>query len=172
MKRRLADERGMTLIELIFVAFILGIVLTGIASVFVSGTRASSDATGRLTSQQNARLALGRLEFEGRCAASATLLNSGAGVLLSIPSQCPHATGSVSWCVVSGVLTRYGGSTTCSGTGESFIKYVTTPTPFSLLTATGLLPRLQVTLAVNQTGRSSDGTSVVDTITLRNASRS
>jgi hypothetical protein len=91
--------------------------------------------------------------------------------VLTLPSQCIHGTGSYTWCVSSGALMRYLG-TSCSGTGETFITNVTTPTPFSLITATGLLPRLQVSLSVNTTNRAADAVPVADLITLRNATRS
>jgi Tfp pilus assembly protein PilW len=171
MRRRFSDESGITLIELLFVMLILGIVLTGLVNVFISGGRASSDANARLAGQQNVRLALDRLEYEVRCSSGATVSSGGAAVLLTLPSQCTHATGSYTWCVTSGSLIRYA-ATSCTGTGQTFISNITTATPFSLLTATGLLPRLQISLAVNTTGRASDAVSVVDLITLRNAARS
>ena len=171
MTRRLSDECGITMIELVFVMLILGIVMTGLVNVFVSGTRADSDANARLAGQQNVRVALDRLEYEVRCSSGATISGSGSTVLLTLPSQCSHATGSYTWCVVSGALIRYSG-TACSGTGQTFISSVTSATPFSLLTTSGYLPRLQVSLAVNTTSRSSDAVSIVDTITLRNAARS
>jgi prepilin-type N-terminal cleavage/methylation domain-containing protein len=168
MRHRLADERGVTLIELLFVCLIMGILLAGLANVFVSGSRASADATGRLASQQNTRLALDRLEFESRCATTATLVSSGVGVALNLPSQCSHASGSVTWCVTSGVLTRYLG-TACTGTSQPFVSGITSAAPFSCVAPVGPLPQLQVGLTVNTTGRSADATTVSDTITLRNA---
>jgi type II secretory pathway pseudopilin PulG len=171
MRRRLTDESGITLIELVFVMLILGIVLAGLANVFVSGMRTSSNANARLAGQEAVRKAMDRLEYEVRCSSGATVSGGGSTVLLTLPSQCIHATGSYTWCVASGALMRYA-SSTCSGTGETFITDVTTATPFSLLTGVGLLPRLQVSLAVNTTTQPSDATAVTDTITLRNGVRS
>ena len=168
MNYGLADERGVTLIELLFVCLIMGILLAGLANVFLSGSRASADATGRLTSQQNTRLALDRLEFEARCATSATRVLGGAGVTLVLPAQCSHASGNVTWCVASGVLTRYVG-TGCTGTSQPFVTGITSALPFSCVAPVGPLPQLRVDLTVNTTGRSADATSVSDTITLRNA---
>lgn len=165
---RLRAERGMTLVELIVVMAILGIVMAGLANVFVSGTRASSDVDARLTAQTNLGIAVQRLEYEARCATTVSRLSSGAGVALSLPSWCTHATGSVSWCVVSGVLTRYPAST-CTGTGQSFISSVTSATPFSCVSTVGSLPQVQIALTVNSTGRTSDGASVTDLVTMRNA---
>lgn len=168
MRSRVHDESGVTLIELLFVCLIMGILLAGLANVFVSGSRASADATGRLASQQNTRIALDRLEFEGRCATTATRVSSGAGVTLALPAQCSHASGNVTWCVASGVLTRYVG-TSCTGTSQPFVSGITSTLPFSCVAPVGPLPQLQVNLTVNTTGRSADATSVSDTITLRNA---
>jgi prepilin-type N-terminal cleavage/methylation domain-containing protein len=172
--RRLTAADGFTLIELVIVCLVLGVVLTGLVNVLVSGTQAQVDVQGRMVAQQNTRLALDRLEFEARCATSASLVGAGAGVSLSLPGQCSHATGTVTWCVTAGVFTRYVAAS-CSGSGQKFVDSVTSATPFSLLTGAsgaGILPRLQVNLTVNQTGRSSDAFSVADAITLQNASRS
>jgi Tfp pilus assembly protein PilW len=168
MRRRLADETGMTVIELLFVAVILVIVMTGLVNLFVSGNRASSDATARIAAQQNTRLALDRLEFSARCASSATLLSSGTGVTLALPANCTHSTGTVTWCVASGVLWTYTGSA-CSGTGNPFTNGITSAAPFSCVAPVGPLPQLAINMTVNTTGRASDGFTVADAITLRNA---
>jgi Tfp pilus assembly protein PilW len=171
MRRRLADESGLTFVELLFVMMILGFVLAGLVNVFASGTRASADANARMEAQGDVRKAMDRFEYELRCSSGAAVSGGGSTVVLTLPSQCIHGTGSYTWCVSSGALMRYLG-TSCSGTGETFITNVTTPTPFSLITATGLLPRLQVSLSVNTTNRAADAVPVADLITLRNATRS
>jgi prepilin-type N-terminal cleavage/methylation domain-containing protein len=162
------DERGITMVEMLIVMVLMSILMAGIANVFVSGTRAQYDMNNRLNSQQNVRVALGRLEYEGRCATSATIVNSGAGVSFSLPSQCMHATGAVSWCVSSGILSRYVGSS-CTGSAQIFSRYLTSATPFSLVTAAGQLPRLSVALVASPTGRGTDTFSITDAITLRNS---
>jgi prepilin-type N-terminal cleavage/methylation domain-containing protein len=169
MRRRLAAERGYTLIELLIVIAILGFIMAGIANLLVSGSRAQSDTSARVAAQGSTRTALDRLEFEARCASNATILNSGAGVALTLPTQCPHATGNVTWCVSGGVLTRYSGTLTCSGgTSYPYVSSITTPTPFSIVWGTSNLPQLAVTLAVNTTNRSSDAFTLKDSIALRN----
>jgi prepilin-type N-terminal cleavage/methylation domain-containing protein len=168
MRRRLAAEDGFTLVELLTVVALLAVVLAGIANLLVSGSRAQRDTSGRVDAQQGARLALDRLEYEARCSSYAASVNSGAGVTLALPSQCSHATGTVTWCVSSGVLARYAGST-CSGSGTPYVSSVTSATPFSLQWSTGDLPRLQVRLTVNDTGSSSDSFTVNDAIALRNS---
>jgi len=167
MSRRLRAEHGYTLVELLIVIAILGFVMAGVANVLVSGSRAQSYTSSRVAAQGQARIALDRLEFEARCASNATILNSGAGVALTMPTQCPHATGNITWCVSGGVLTRYSGSTSCSGTSYPYINSITTPTPFSLVWGTSNLPRLSIALTVNSGGR-SDAFSLNDSIALRN----
>lgn len=167
MRARLVAERGYTLIELLIVIAILGFIMAGIANILVSGSRAQSDTSARVAAQGQARMALDRLEYEARCASYAAILNSGAGVTMTLPSQCPHATGNVTWCVSGGVLTRYSGSTTCTGTSQPYISSITTPTPFSLLWGTSNLPRLQVAMTVNS-GGGTDAYSLTDSIAMRN----
>ena len=173
-RARWQAEAGFSLIEMLTVMLILGIVMTGLVNVFISGERASADGQARLTSQQNVNVALTRLEYDARCASAASLLNkagsNGGGVYLTLPAQCWHSTGNVSWCVSSGVLVRISG-TTCSGTGLNLVSSVTTTTPFSCYTPaiTGALPQLKVALTVNPGGK-SDGTSSTDYITMRNNS--
>jgi prepilin-type N-terminal cleavage/methylation domain-containing protein len=168
MKRRLVAADGYTLIELLVVMAILGVILGGIAGVLVSGQRAQNDTSARVTAQGSARMALDRLEFEARCASYGGILNSGAAITLTMPATCPHAAGNITWCVASGVLTRYAGSTTCSGAGITYINSITTPTPFSLLWGTSNLPRLQIALAINTTGRGSNTVRLNDSIAMRN----
>lgn len=170
---RLRDERGFTIVELLIVCLTLGIVLTGLVNVFVSGSRAGADADARFQAQQTDRLALDKLDYEARCASGATLVSGGAGVTLTFPATCSHVAGApaVTWCVTGGVLTRFVGAT-CSGTGTPYARSITSPTPFALPTpASGSLPQLQISLSANASGRSSDAFSLTDTLTLRNAPR-
>lgn len=169
--RLVRDERGVTLIELLIVCVVLSIIMAGLANVFISGTRASYVLNSNLNAQQNVRTALSRLEYEGRCGSSATILNSGAGVAFTLPTVCSHVSPAVSWCVVSGVLTRYLASS-CSGTGSGFASSITSPTPFSLQASTGDLQEVLVNLASNPTGSPGATFSITDSITLRNSSPS
>lgn len=168
---RAREERGFTLVELLIVMIVLTIIMTGIVNSFVSGTRAAYVANSNLSAQQSIQTALSRLEYEGRCGSSATILNSGAGVSFTLPTVCSHVSPAVSWCVASGVLTRYL-ATTCTGAPESFARYITSPTPFSLQADTGDLQEVLVDLRANPTGSSTGGFSVTDSITLRNSSPS
>jgi prepilin-type N-terminal cleavage/methylation domain-containing protein len=168
---RLRDERGFTIVELLVAMVVTGIVMTALVNIFISGTRTAADTTARTTAQQNVRLAFDRLEFEARCATSATIVGSGSGVALALPAQCVHGTGTVCWGVAAGTLSRYANST-CTGSGMPFVRDLTSATPFSLTTAAGYLPRLEAQLTVDTTNRASDALTLADTITLRNAPRS
>jgi prepilin-type N-terminal cleavage/methylation domain-containing protein len=171
MRRRLSDQRGFTVIELLIVMVLMGIIMSAVVNVFVSGTRAGADANARLAAQQNTRIALDRLDYEGRCATSASLISSGAGVTLTLPSRCSNASGTVTWCVTGGILERFP-SATCSGTAQIYVRNVTSATPFSLITASGDLPRLAITITSNETQSAADAATLTDAITLRNAARS
>lgn len=169
--RVLSDERGITLIEMLIVCALLGFVLAGLTNVFVSGTRASYLVNSNLGAQQSVRTALSRLEYEGRCGSSATILSSGAGVAFTLPSVCSHVSPVVSWCVVSGVLKRFLASN-CTGTGIPYAQNITSSTPFSLQLGTGDLTEVLVNLSANPTGRASSTFTLTDAITLRNSSPS
>jgi prepilin-type N-terminal cleavage/methylation domain-containing protein len=182
LRARVRDEAGFTLVELVTTCAVMGVVMAGTVNILVSGERASSDGQARLTAQQNIQLAFTRLEYDARCASSATLLNksgsNGAGVYISLPSAttnptnpCSHASGDVTWCVTSGSLVRTTG-TTCSATTnqDTFISSVTSSTPFSCYSpVSGSLPQLKIVLGVNSTTHSSDAVSGTDYITLHNA---
>jgi Tfp pilus assembly protein PilW len=169
MRARFAGEDGITLIEMLVAIAMTAIVMVGVVNLMLSGTRAGANANARLDAQQDTRTALDKLEFDGRCSSSATLISSGAGVHLVLPTQCTHATGNVTWCVISGVLWRSSG-TSCVASGQPYIRDVTSATPFSLPTAAaGDLPQLAVSLTVDDSRQTDDGVTLTDAITLRNA---
>jgi Tfp pilus assembly protein PilW len=166
----LRDESGVSIVELL-VAMVLTVIIMGaIVDVFVSGSRAGANANDRLDAQQNTRLALDQLEFEGRCASNVGLLESGAGVSFTLPTQCSHSHGEadVSWCVHTGVLTRFAAAS-CTGTGVPYVREISTETPFNLVSNTDALPQLLIDLT---SGAGSQGATLQDTITLRNATSS
>jgi prepilin-type N-terminal cleavage/methylation domain-containing protein len=170
LRARLQAESGFSLVELIITMVVMGIIMTGLVNVFTSGERASADATSRMQSQQSVRVAFDRLEYDTRCASVASILSSGGGVALTLPSQCDHATGSVVWCVSSGSLIRLSG-TTCSGSAQTYVTDVTSATPFACYSAvSGSTPQLKVILTINPATRNADKTSATDYITMRNAS--
>jgi len=167
--RLLRDERGITLIEMLITVTLLGIVMAPLASIFVTGSRTSYVLNSNLTAQESIRVGLSRLEYEGRCGSSATILSGGAGVSFTLPSVCSHVSPVVSWCVVGGMLKRYVAAN-CSGTGTPFADSITSPTPFSLQSDTGDLQEVLVSLSANPTGVAIGTFSITDSITLRNSS--
>jgi prepilin-type N-terminal cleavage/methylation domain-containing protein len=176
MKRRLSDERGVSLVELMVAMAILAVISAAVVTAFLAGVRASADASARTADQGTIQTAVNRLEFELRCASGATVphddgTTANSSVHLTLPSECIHGTGDYTWCVSSGSLIRYSGSA-CSGTSQVFATGVTTATPFTLLDKTsGRLPQLQIILSVNQGANSTDADSITETITLRNDAR-
>ena len=173
---RLGEDAGYTLVELLVAVVLLVILMAGLSDAFISAERANRDATARQTSQQNVRVAFDRLEYDARCASSASIQSSGAGVQLTFPTQtvpCAHTTGTnVTWCVNSGSLVRIAG-TGCATAGSTYISNVTSATPFACYTIPGItnpLPQLKVSLTVNTvTTNKGDQTAATDYITMHNA---
>ena len=163
------DESGFTLIEMVVVMTVLVLVMAGLSSLFVQGLHTSGTTSDVLASQTQIHLALDRLEFETRCSSQATRVASGAGVTLTLPSQCPHATGTITWCVNGGSLVRVSGSSTCTGTiaGQTLATNITSATPFTCVSTVGDYPELQVAL-IARTHTSNDTVSATDTIAMRN----
>lgn len=104
----------MTLIELLTTMSILGLVLTGIIGMFVSGLTAVTDLNTRFQAQQNARLALSSLRNEIGSACSVAVgavanETSGSQLALVLPngsptagaSACSSGTTTVIWCAAS-----------------------------------------------------------------------
>ena len=165
--RLLTDESGFTLIEMLVVCTLTVILMGALSMIFSLGLKTGKTSSSILSSQSSVVTALDRLDFEGRCASQATRISSGAGVTLTFPAQCQHATGTVTWCVTSGSLVRYSGSS-CSGSGLTLVKNITSATPFSCVTS-GSLPQLSVVLTVNTGTTSGTQSSGTDVITLENA---
>jgi prepilin-type N-terminal cleavage/methylation domain-containing protein len=190
---RLAGESGFSLTEALVAVLILGIVLSGLTSTFVSASRAELDANRRFQAQEHARLALDQLRRELHCASAVTDVNGAAlstssnysAIRISLGSVCQTTTptGFVTWCTQgSGPWALYRidhSATSCSsGTGSRKVSdYLVGQLPFSQPAAPAgvgvQLPRLHVSLTVNVRGTSAtSGTStLVDDIALRNATR-
>jgi prepilin-type N-terminal cleavage/methylation domain-containing protein len=86
--RRIArDESGFTLTEMIIVVAILGVVLGGVTTVFISGSRAELSVNRRFQAQEAARLALASLrrDVHNACTAKVTGTAPALTLTLSIP---------------------------------------------------------------------------------------
>jgi prepilin-type N-terminal cleavage/methylation domain-containing protein len=97
MKRlRLRDEGGFSLIEMVVVVTILGMVLGGITTVFISGSRAQLQVNDRFQAQETARLALSavRQDVHSACAAyvkpATTPANSQLTLSIPITNTTPN----------------------------------------------------------------------------------
>jgi prepilin-type N-terminal cleavage/methylation domain-containing protein len=93
------DERGYTLVEMLVVMLILGVVVGGLTTIFVSGSRAQMDLNRRFQAQQQARLALDKIRADLHCATTAQVqaINGYNGVAISAPN-CSSST--IDWCLV------------------------------------------------------------------------
>jgi hypothetical protein len=168
MRSLLQDDSGFTVTELLIVCSMTIVLMAALATIFGLGLNTSKTTSSILGSQSRVVAALDRLDYEGRCANQASLVSGGAGVTYTYPTQCTHATGTVTWCVTGGSLIRYSGSS-CSGSGLTLINNVTSATPFSCVVPVGNLPAVQAALTVNAGTTSATAASGTDTITLENA---
>jgi prepilin-type N-terminal cleavage/methylation domain-containing protein len=96
----LIDERGYTLVEMLVVMAILGVVISGLTTIFVSGSRAELDMNRRFQAQQQARLALDKVRADLHCASAAQpqTINTYTGSLAVSAPNCSAAT--IDWCLV------------------------------------------------------------------------
>ncbi len=96
------DEAGFSLIELLVVMAILGVIIGGLTTSFVSSSNAEAGMNQRFGAQQEARLALNRIREDIHCASAAQAQTIGTypGVKLAV-GNCYASTPTVSWCVVA-----------------------------------------------------------------------
>ncbi len=191
--RRVRGESGYTLVEMLTVMVIMGVVLGGLTTVFVSASKSENDMSRRFQAQLSARMGLDKLRREARCATDVTGATpssaSAYSVTLSLPSYCKTGTGSVTWCTRSIATNRYGlyraAGTSCAG-GVLWADYLvpttaapTCGTPTALCVfgytagSTTSLAKLHVDLPVNlQPSNAVDLYELADDVVLRNSSRS
>jgi prepilin-type N-terminal cleavage/methylation domain-containing protein len=184
--RRLREERGYTLVELVATMAILSIVLTALTNIFVTGSHAELDMNNRFQAQQNARLALDKIRTDIHCAASVTIgtiAALGDQVQISEPN-CAASNGgqsTVTWCALQKTgytptrytLYRATGTTCNSSVGTPVADYLNkNGGVFSYSAApSGQLQRIGVDFPV-QVGKVGGIYELTDQIVLRNSSRS
>ena len=182
--RLVREEAGYSLVEMMVVFSILGIVLGGLTTIFVSGTHADLDMNQRFQAQQNARLAMTRFRYDAHLA-GCTGTGTGATSITfysapATPGSCTGAA-SATWCTATSTsltgryaLYRQSGSTCSSAAGTMIADYLTTNGLFTTNAATaGTGRRTSVTVSfpvsTNKTSAYLDRYTLTDTIVLRNA---
>jgi prepilin-type N-terminal cleavage/methylation domain-containing protein len=188
----ITDERGYTLVELLVVIVILGVVMEGLTTMFVTASNAQVDMNNRFQAQQTARVALDKIRREVHCASGAgsTSANTQVSlVTLSIATYCKTYSGSttVTWCTRASSTSGYAlyrinaSSATCTGGvkwADNLQASSTAPTCsgalciFNYQTQISMLARLHVDLPVNVRPKKSIETyELIDDLVLRNSAR-
>jgi prepilin-type N-terminal cleavage/methylation domain-containing protein len=181
-----ASAAGYSLIELLTVLLILGLVLGGLTSLFVSATTAEVDLVERFDAQQEARLAVDALRREVHCANAITQTGPSPTVTITLPAGCPTGSGTVTWCTVNVAASRYQlyrkAGATCDSAGRRYADYLksdaTTPvcgSPAGLCVFSYTAPtattraKLHVALPVDLTPTDAQAAyKLVDDLVLRN----
>src|SRR5215471_9141067 len=187
----LAREDGMTLPELLTTMAILGVVLTGILGISISGLRATTDLNQRFQAQQDGRVALTKMrnDVESSCSAAVVKLNGTtvaagvAGDTVTLDDTCINLNGAtgtqVTWCATSTSgnapykLYRQVGATCAASSGVLEARNLTTKADFTSVITTGYNPQLTVNLPLDANlsakAANQDLYTLNDTMMLRNA---
>lgn len=175
LRRRLAGAGGYSLVEMVTVMAIMGIVMSGLTTLFVQGSNAEIDMNFRFQAQQQARLALDRMRRDVHCASTA--INTSATVV-KLNDPC-IAGGLLLWCTqtVNGVIGLYratGASITCATNGRLFIDDLVSANVFTWQgSSTNNLAQVYAKISVNTAPatRTVDIYTLCDGIVLRNSTR-
>lgn len=177
LRRRLGSERGYSIVELLVTMAIMGIVLQGLTTIFVSGSKAELDLNQRFRAQAAGRLALDKIRTEVHCATTAT--TTGSSLTLTMPSGCRTATNTtVTWCTsqvgsstTRYALYRYQGSGTCTA-GIQWADYLTQAAAFTFTQqSSASLAKVRAYLPINLTPTKKRTYALQDDIYLRNSTR-
>ena len=93
LRRRLADQAGYTMMELLIVLAILGTITGAITTLFIQASNAEFDMNRRFQAQQNARVAIDRMRREIHCSSGITPVGVSSSITVALPAQCPSAGG-------------------------------------------------------------------------------
>jgi len=173
--RRLSNERGYSLIELLVVVSILSVVIGGITTLFVQGSNAEIDMNRRYQAQQTARVAMDKIRRDVHCSSAAIKPNSSTMLILNDP--CVTG-GSVSWCTVaSGSIYKLyrSASATCDATSSLYAEDIVTASG-AVFTynqqSTLTLAKVSVDLTVNlKPTLTQENYELKDDMVLRNSGR-
>jgi prepilin-type N-terminal cleavage/methylation domain-containing protein len=172
--RRLAAEHGYSLTELVVVMAILGTIVTGITTLFVSGTKAELQLQSRYDVQSGAITSLARLRNDVHCANSA-LLSSPTADTVTLSTPCNGGI-PIQWCA-KGTTGRYrlyrrASAGTCATTDTPYADYLTTNLPWDVAVSTpDSLAKLKVNLSVKDAKTMTIPYTLCDTLVLRNSQR-
>jgi prepilin-type N-terminal cleavage/methylation domain-containing protein len=171
---RLRGAAGYTLIELLTVMVILGVVLTGLTTMFTAGVRAEMRANREYRAQQNARLALDQMRRELHCASQITAASYGTAVstiTVTLPAICPGTATTVTYATQLVSANRHRLTRAANGGAAVVVAdYLTSDTIFTYyVPASGTLG-VDIPVDIDTTDTSSEWR-LQDDIVLRNTSR-
>lgn len=185
----MTNEGGYTLVEMLVVMAILGVVISGLTTIFVSGSHAELDLNRRFQAQQQARLALDKLRVDVHCAAAAQAqtINTYPAIKISEPNcaSLNNNQSTVVYCVETSpnMATRYAlyrtTSTTniCQSTDTSQVLVGDYLTTNSGVFTTSTVPQyalelvgVDIPVSVNPTA-TADLYELKDTLVARNSTR-
>ena len=177
-------ERGYSLIEMLTVLVIMGVVMTGLTTVFITASHSELDMNNRFQAQQHTRLALDKFRREVHCASAVSLGGAGTpagplaaqSVTITLPAGC-KSSGTFTWCT-QGSGTRWGlyrvPGAACSG-GIKWADYIIAPNVFDYtapIAGTRSLPKVNVDFPVNLKPANAQSTyELKDDVVLRNVAR-
>lgn len=178
-RRRLADEQGLTLVELLVVTVLFGVVATAVTTLFVQATNSSTDLNNRFEAQLSARLALDRLRREVHCASAVTPAGPAATITLTLPTYCKAGTGTSKWCTVAfnGSTTRFrlwrSSADPCGDAADRlYADYLTSGTIFNyVVQSSASLGKVHVELPIDLNTSKPGSYKLVDDLVLRNSLR-
>lgn len=177
--RRLSDESGYNLVELLTVMAIMSFVLGGITTLFVQGSHAEISMNRRFVAQQEVRVAMDKLRRDAHCSSKAIKPTVSPAMTTYVLFNDPCVSGGViSWCTVaSGSIYKLYRSTTstCNASSTMYAENLvnTSGSVFSYVQqSTDHLASLHVDLQANAKPANTWETyKLVDDIVLRNGSR-
>lgn len=178
-RRRLADDQGLTLVELLVVTVLFGVIIAAVTTLFVQATNAETDLNNRFQSQLSARLALDRLRREVHCASSVTPAGPASSITLTLPTYCRAGTGTSKWCTVAfnGSTTRFrlwrSSADPCGDAADRlYADYLTTGTIFNyVVQSSASLGKVHIDLPVDIDPSKPGSYQLTDDLVLRNSLR-
>ena len=175
LRRLVRNEAGYSLVEALIVMVILGTILAGVTTAFVSGSNAELRVNRRVEAQLQAAAAFDRLRRDVHCASSASIASSTITL-----SGC--ASGSISWCTV-GSGSRYGlyrlAGSSCNSSGKLYADYLISSSVFTYaahaVSGQSSMAKVHADVQVNSNANPAahplDTFELADDIVLRNSTR-